>query len=163
MNTGRNSKQTACLCRDTGGKRTLQAQRTNFNTLDNWGHKTPTQSKRKRTGKKRLKGHSPKYIWKIKIIVWVLIKLSPNQKRKDDRKRRKKGKRVIARNTHSAPGYRKNENNWSEIFIIKCSDKKNTDGFQNTMLLVQGTVSSYKRVLLYLVHANKRPLEPKTI
>ena len=24
----------------------------NFNTLDNWGHKTPTQSKRKRTGKK---------------------------------------------------------------------------------------------------------------
>ena len=65
--------------------------------------------------------------------------------------------------THSAPGYRKNENNWSEIFIIKCSDKRNTDGFQNTMLLVQGTVSSYKRVLLYLVHANKRPLEPKTI
>ena len=25
-----------------------------FNTLDNWGHKTPTQSKRKRTEKKRL-------------------------------------------------------------------------------------------------------------
>ena len=38
------------------------AQRTSFNTLDNWGHKTPTQSKRKRTGKKRLKDHSPKYI-----------------------------------------------------------------------------------------------------
>ena len=29
-------------------------QRTGFNTLDNWGHKTPTQSKKKRTGKKRL-------------------------------------------------------------------------------------------------------------
>ena len=39
--------------------RTRPAQRTSFNTLDNWGHKTPTQSKR--TGKKRLKGHSPKY------------------------------------------------------------------------------------------------------
>ena len=71
MNTGRNSKQTTCLCRDTGEKgtlptdylclkssdtvaytgRTLPAQRTGFNTLDNWGHKTPTQSKR--TGKKR--------------------------------------------------------------------------------------------------------------
>ena len=25
---------------------TLRTQRTGFNTLDNWGHKTPTQSKR---------------------------------------------------------------------------------------------------------------------
>ena len=47
-------------CRDTGGKRTLLAQRTSFNILDNRGHKTPTQTKkqktknrkRKRTGKK---------------------------------------------------------------------------------------------------------------
>ena len=38
-------------------------QRTSFNTLDNWGHKTPTQSKRKRTGKKRLKGHGPKHVY----------------------------------------------------------------------------------------------------
>ena len=30
-----------------------RAQRTGFNTLDNWGHKTPTQSKKdKETGKK---------------------------------------------------------------------------------------------------------------
>ena len=29
-------------------------EHTTFNTLDNWGHKIPTQSKRKRTGKKRL-------------------------------------------------------------------------------------------------------------
>ena len=35
---------------------TLPAQHTTFNTLDNWGHKPPTYSKRKRTGKKRLKG-----------------------------------------------------------------------------------------------------------
>ena len=63
MNTGRNSKQTTCLCRDTGGKGTLPAQRTGFNTLDNWGHKTPTQSKRKRTGKKRLKGHGPEHVY----------------------------------------------------------------------------------------------------
>ena len=42
--------------------RTLLAQRTSFNTLDNWGHKIPTQSKRKKTGKKRLKGHSPKHV-----------------------------------------------------------------------------------------------------
>ena len=47
MNTGRNSKQTTCLCSDTGGKGTLPAQHTTFNTLDNWGHKTPIQSKRK--------------------------------------------------------------------------------------------------------------------
>ena len=33
-----------------------------FNTLDNWGHKTPTQSKRKgRQEKKRLKGHGPEH------------------------------------------------------------------------------------------------------
>ena len=31
-----------------GGKGTLPTQRTSFNTLDNRGHKTPTQSKRKR-------------------------------------------------------------------------------------------------------------------
>ena len=62
MNIGRNSTQTTCLCRDTGGKGTLPAQRTGFNTLDNWGHKTPTQSKRKRTGKKRLKGHGQEHV-----------------------------------------------------------------------------------------------------
>ena len=48
------------------GKEDALAQRTSFITLDNWGHKTPTQSKRKKTGKKRLKGHGPKhiqYIW----------------------------------------------------------------------------------------------------
>ena len=38
---------------------TLPAQRTGFNTLDNWGHKPPTQSKRKSTGKKRLNGYGP--------------------------------------------------------------------------------------------------------
>ena len=42
---------------------TLPAQRTGFNTLDNWGHKTPIQSKRKRTGKKGLKGHGPEHIY----------------------------------------------------------------------------------------------------
>ena len=62
MNTGCNSKQTTCLCRDTGGKGMLPAQCTSFNTLDNWGHKTPTQSKRKRNQKERLKGHGLKHI-----------------------------------------------------------------------------------------------------
>ena len=62
MNTGRNSKQTTCLCKDTGGKGTLLAQRTSFNTLDNWGHKTPTQSKKKKDDRKeKVKGHSPKH------------------------------------------------------------------------------------------------------
>ena len=40
------------------------AQRTSFNTLDNWGHKTPTQSKRKGQERK-VKGSQPethKYI-----------------------------------------------------------------------------------------------------
>ena len=55
-------QQTNCLCRDTGGKGTLPARITGFNTLDNWGHKTPTQSKWKRTRKKRLKGHGPKHV-----------------------------------------------------------------------------------------------------
>ena len=35
-------KQTTCLCRDTGGKGTLPAQHTTFNTLDNWAIKTPS-------------------------------------------------------------------------------------------------------------------------
>ena len=58
MNTGRNSEQPA-----TGGRGTLSAQRIGFNTLDNWGHKAPTQSKRKRTRKKRLKGHGPEHVY----------------------------------------------------------------------------------------------------
>ena len=47
MNTGRNNKQTTCLCRDTGGKGTLPAQHTTFNTLDNWAIKTPPNQKGK--------------------------------------------------------------------------------------------------------------------
>ena len=36
---------------------TLLAQRTSFNTLDNWGHKIPTQSKkRKNDSKEKVKG-----------------------------------------------------------------------------------------------------------
>ena len=33
----------------------VEGQRTGFNTLDNWGHKTPTQSKRIKDRKERLK------------------------------------------------------------------------------------------------------------
>ena len=38
---------------------TRQAQRTSFNTLDNWDHKIPTQSKKKKDRNERLKGHGP--------------------------------------------------------------------------------------------------------
>ena len=74
MNTGRNSKQTTCLCRDTGGKRKLPAQHTTFNTLDNWGHKTPSQSKRKRTGKKGLKGHGPEHVYNTLGYMYIFYK-----------------------------------------------------------------------------------------
>ena len=53
MNTVRNSKQTTCFSRDTGRKGTLSAQRTGFNTLDNWGHKTPTHPIKKDKGQER--------------------------------------------------------------------------------------------------------------
>ena len=79
MNTGRNSKHTTCLCRDTEGKGTLRAQRTGFNTLDNWGHKTPTQSKRKRTGKKRLQGHGPEHCIKYTRLHPPLLNHSNKQ------------------------------------------------------------------------------------
>ena len=51
-------------CRDTGGKRTLLAQRTSFNILDNWGHKTPTQKKKKKIERekgqeRKVKGSRP--------------------------------------------------------------------------------------------------------
>ena len=38
---------------------TLQAQRTSFNTLDNWGHNTPTQSKRRKDRKEKVKRSWP--------------------------------------------------------------------------------------------------------
>ena len=63
----------------------LPAQRTSFNTLDNWGHKTPTQSKRKRTGKKRLKGHGPEHVYNtlgyIYIYIYIYINASLTQAR----------------------------------------------------------------------------------
>ena len=40
------------------------------NTLDNRDHKTPTQSKRKRTGKKRLKGHGPEHVYNALGYTW---------------------------------------------------------------------------------------------
>ena len=52
----------------------LRAQRTSFNTLDNWGHKIPTQSKeRKDDRKEKVKGpwpwthtiHSVRYISQV--------------------------------------------------------------------------------------------------
>ena len=49
---------------------TLPAQRTGFNTLHDWGHKTPTQSKRKRTGKKRLKVHGPEHVYNTLGYIW---------------------------------------------------------------------------------------------
>ena len=64
-----------------GGHR--QAQRTSFNTLDNWGHKTPTQSKRKRNRKEKIKGswartctiHSVTYISIQKYCPFLLSTL----------------------------------------------------------------------------------------
>ena len=52
---------------------------TSFNTLDNWGHKTPTQSKRKRTGKKRLKGHGPGHtqctrLQRYEFLLFIVVK-----------------------------------------------------------------------------------------
>ena len=62
MNTSRNGRQPASAG-TLGGKGTLPAQSTGFNTFDNWGHKAPTQSKRKRTRKKRLKGNGPEHVY----------------------------------------------------------------------------------------------------
>ena len=39
----------------TWGKGTLPVQRTGFNTLDTWGHKAPTQSKRIKDRKEKIK------------------------------------------------------------------------------------------------------------
>ena len=41
-------------------KEDAAAQRTRFNTLDNWGHNTPTPSKRKRNRKEKVKGSWPR-------------------------------------------------------------------------------------------------------
>ena len=43
------------------GHETLPAQHTTFNTLDNWGHKNPTQSKRIKDRKEKVKGSCIQY------------------------------------------------------------------------------------------------------
>ena len=52
------STETVRLIRDG---RDAAGQRTGFNTLDNWGHKTPTQSKRIKDRKENIKGSEP--VW----------------------------------------------------------------------------------------------------
>ena len=62
-----------------GEKGHLPTQRTGFNTLDNWGHKTPTQSKRKSNQKEKIKGSWPGtciqytrlHIWFICVCRWL--------------------------------------------------------------------------------------------
>ena len=61
------------------------AQRTSFNTLDNWGHTTCAQSKRRKDRKEKIKGHGPEHVyntlgysckhrqlcvWPVTVIVW---------------------------------------------------------------------------------------------
>ena len=52
MNTGHIANKTTRLCRDTGGKGTLPAQHTTFNTLDNWAITPPPNQKGKRPERK---------------------------------------------------------------------------------------------------------------
>ena len=58
MNTGGNSKQKPA-CAGALREKDAAAQRTGLNTLDNWGHKTPTQSKRIKDRKETIKGSWP--------------------------------------------------------------------------------------------------------
>ena len=55
----RTYEPTALPLGQTGSQRTRQAQRTGFNTLDNWAIKFPPKQKRER--KERLKGHGPEH------------------------------------------------------------------------------------------------------
>ena len=48
-----------------------RAQHTSFNTLDNQGHKTPTQSKKRKDKKERLKSHSPKHIQYTRLQIYT--------------------------------------------------------------------------------------------
>ena len=95
MNTGRNSKQTTCLCRDTGGKGTLPAQHTTFNTLDNWGHKKPTQLKKKRTGTKGYRVIA-RNLYTIHSVTSIIIHLKRdsdcNENEKDNSEKQLEGK-----------------------------------------------------------------------
>ena len=53
----------ALIAAHLNAERDAAGQRTGFNTLDNWGHKTPTQSKKEKDRKERLKGHGPKHVY----------------------------------------------------------------------------------------------------
>ena len=55
-------KQTTCLCRDIGGKGTLPAQHTTFNTLDNWAIKKPHPIKKEKDRKEKVKGYGPEHV-----------------------------------------------------------------------------------------------------
>ena len=62
------------------GKEDALAQRTGFNILDNWGHKTPTQSKKKKDDdnrKEKIKGswpgtHTIHLVMLIKAVVRII-------------------------------------------------------------------------------------------
>ena len=66
-------------------------------TLDNWGHKTPTQSKRKRAGKKGLKGHGPKHVYNTLGYIETAGNRSKTNKPKDSIQDPNSGKPIIVR------------------------------------------------------------------
>ena len=73
MNIGHISKQDNLPLQGHWGKGTLPAQHTTFNTLDNWGHKTPPNQKGKGLEIKELKGHGPEHVYNTLGYIYIFI------------------------------------------------------------------------------------------
>ena len=57
-----------------------QAQHASFNTLDNWGHKTPTQSKKRKDTKEKVKGSwaGTHTIHTVTLMIIIIVTPLPN-------------------------------------------------------------------------------------
>ena len=73
----RQQLKTTCFCRDTGAKRTLRAQRASVKTSDNYGHRTPSQSKKRKDDRKEeadtLGASSGNYAGIYEILFVVMV------------------------------------------------------------------------------------------
>ena len=66
-----------------------RAQRTSFNTLDNWGHKTPTQSKKDKGQERKVKGSWPEtciqYTWLHILYIYIERERETESERQTER------------------------------------------------------------------------------
>ena len=117
----RNSKQTTCLWRDTGGKGKLPTQHTSFNTLDNWAINPPPNQKGKGPERKgyRVMARNMYTIHSVTLRYSMSVIIILNQYHSEAS--------GLTKICHAGGGFRKNNNTKMTIALATRADTSHSD------------------------------------